>query len=782
MAESTIEIGHKTIGKAIDKIKDGDWRVPKFQRDYVWPKKKVIELLDSIYKDIPIGAFFLWDPPKEYRHHFKEIPELNISKETESNISLILDGQQRLTSLYVVSYGMEVNNNDYSKICFNFEQKKFNDKPHTPKNPSIKDIKELNSKYVDQRFHSELMECHNKIFSYLIPTVSVINRNLEVACDVFQRINQSGKKLTIFDLFNALTWRPDFELRAEIENLRNDATFPQSFKKIDNEIFSETISLILKGSCTRSSQLDVEPNKVKEAWPEAKKSVIKAIGLLRDNLGVKTYDMLPYREILPMVAYLLYKTNNTLSHTQTSKLKEWFWKTPLSNRYSFSPFTKMTEDRIKIFDPLSSDKDVEINYIISVNENILKSIKMSRRTAIRNLVLCLLASNQPTDFDNNTYVTFEKDYISQFNKQNMHHIFPKAFLRKNDLENKSNLLLNFCYISERLNKQISDKDPKKYFAEFRSINPEKLKEALNSHLVKDEENSGIWVNDYQEFINLRAESVWKRLNNLAGDLDAQIEDEFESNLNQTIKKVEKAIREIIHTKLFEEFGETYWKTQINERIKEHTIEIINKDIKKDSDLIYDEEIKPPNVLNHIDVPHYKDIIIQKNHWGLFTDIFTSKQEFERNMDDFAVIRNKDAHSKPKSDQIWDKGRGAVKYFIGCFRKNQMIKDDLKDTFHRLEVVEVDKIYNELKKKILDLDSEIVEKEKAYYKGFSKGGFFNFATFRSRKNHILVGIVVRKDQLDDSKEITKVKEGKEEKIQTIKVHVVADGKIAYLKRI
>jgi len=779
MAESNIELGHKSIGKAIDKVKDGEWRIPKFQRDYVWPKKKVIELLDSIYKDMPIGAFFLWNPPKEYRHHFKEMPELNISGETTGDIILILDGQQRLTSLYAVAYGVKVKNNDYSKICFNFEQKKFNDKPRTPINPSIEDIKALNSKFVDENHHSDLMECHTKIFSYLIPTVSVINRSLEVACDVFQRINQGGKKLSIFDLFNALTWKPDFELRAEIENLRKDTSFPESFKDIDNEIFSETISLILKGSSTRSSQLDVEPDKVKEIWPEAKKSVIKSVGFLRDNLGVKTYEMLPYREILPMVAYLHYKTNYTLSSKQTLKLKEWFWKIPLSNRYSFSPFTKMTEDRIKIFDPLSKDKDVEINYIISVNEEILKGIKMSRNTALRNLVLCLLASNRPKDFDNNTFVTFEKDFISQFNKQNLHHIFPKAFLKKHDLESKSNLLLNFCYISERLNKQISDKDPKKYFTEFKEINSEELKESLSSHLIPNESESGIWVNDYQEFINTRANTIWKKLGNLAGDLDAQIDDEFESNLNQVIKKVEKAVRELIHNKLFEEFGETYWKSQINEHIKKDAVDIIEKDIKKDSDLIYEEEIRPPNVLNYINVSHYKEIIIQKNHWGLFADVFPSKQEFERNMDDFAAIRNEDAHSKPKSDQIWDKGRGAVKYFMGCFRKSQMIEDDLKDTSHRLETVEIDSLYEELKEKILNLDSEIQERKKKHYIGFNKkNNFFNLCSVKFRKDCIKVKIFVKKGKLIDPKNITSDDEREDKEIRRIRFDITSKDEIDY----
>ncbi len=65
MAEKTIKISTGfSLPEVVNCIRKGEWKIPRFQREFVWEKKKVIELLDSMYKEFPIGSFFLWIPPK----------------------------------------------------------------------------------------------------------------------------------------------------------------------------------------------------------------------------------------------------------------------------------------------------------------------------------------------------------------------------------------------------------------------------------------------------------------------------------------------------------------------------------------------------------------------------------------------------------------------------------------------------------------------------------------------------------------------------------------------
>lgn len=70
------------------------------EADFVWEKLKVIKLLDSIYKEYPLGSFFFWNAPKKYYFFYRDIAELNLPKPDKyEKMSLIIDGQQRLTSL-----------------------------------------------------------------------------------------------------------------------------------------------------------------------------------------------------------------------------------------------------------------------------------------------------------------------------------------------------------------------------------------------------------------------------------------------------------------------------------------------------------------------------------------------------------------------------------------------------------------------------------------------------------------------------------------------------------
>src|SRR5437763_8192857 len=91
-----------TVGKLVDMIKDGDLRLPEMQRRYVWPATRVRDLLDSLYRGYPSGTILVWETNREMPSR-----DLAVAQEASpfKGHKLLLDGQQRLTSLSAILRG-----------------------------------------------------------------------------------------------------------------------------------------------------------------------------------------------------------------------------------------------------------------------------------------------------------------------------------------------------------------------------------------------------------------------------------------------------------------------------------------------------------------------------------------------------------------------------------------------------------------------------------------------------------------------------------------------------
>ena len=131
-SEQRISVKSDPLPNLIADVGHGNYRIPQFQREFVWTRRKIIELLDSIYNEYPIGSFFLWKAGRKHNGLFRHsvtlpgIPPVDL----HDNISFILDGQQRATSLYVTLNGLTVPYDDgrtvdYSSIAFDLKDEKF---------------------------------------------------------------------------------------------------------------------------------------------------------------------------------------------------------------------------------------------------------------------------------------------------------------------------------------------------------------------------------------------------------------------------------------------------------------------------------------------------------------------------------------------------------------------------------------------------------------------------------------------------------------------------------
>ena len=248
-------------------IESGKLGLPDLQRPFVWSNTKVRELFDSMLLGYPIGYLMLWDSPEDGGKSKQIGTEGHAIKEAKQ---LIIDGQQRLTSLYAVMYGKEVVDERFNKkrivIAFHPLSRKFEvSTAPLMRNPEwIGDISTLflekKTLTYTNRFVSALRESFEKndkpftdedeqtvadniqellaLNNYMVPTLSITDQaNEEDVAEIFKRVNSGGAKLNENDFILTLISVHDEAERRKIEQFCYDATVPVKGGTSYNHIF-----------------------------------------------------------------------------------------------------------------------------------------------------------------------------------------------------------------------------------------------------------------------------------------------------------------------------------------------------------------------------------------------------------------------------------------------------------------------------------------------------------------------------------------------------------------
>ena len=110
---------------------------------------------------------------------------------------------------------------------------------------------------------------------------------------------------------------------------------------------------------------------------------------------------------------------------------------------------------------------------------------MNLRSVIKNGILCLMALNGPLDFDNGAIVTLDKTNASRSNSKENHHFFPYALRNQFGItQDEANSVLNFAFITKRLNQQISAKHPSVYLQNYETENSD-IQKCLLTHFIDE---------------------------------------------------------------------------------------------------------------------------------------------------------------------------------------------------------------------------------------------------------------------------------------------------------
>ena len=534
-------------------IENGIYQIPKFQRDFIWEKDRVAKLLDSIIKGYPIGAFILWKTRDRLRsikkigsEVFKELPEGDF-------VYYILDGQQRITSLYLAVKGIDLNNgNNYKEIYVDLEEAKkwsenreYDGEIVTIEKPDhnlfvtfYELLNERTSKLarkfagsVDRDFIEDLIDdLKDVIRGYEFSTIEIENQPLGRVTEIFTRINTAGKTLTLFEIMNAKVYQEIngkviFDLEEKFNKLINELENANYETIAENRtIILQLISLILKQNAKRDAILSLPKEDFINMWDDAVKALKLAIDKVRTYFRIPVSKLLPYYALLVPIAYFYYINDFKETNPEQAKdLEIYFFRSALTNRFSSAVESKLNND-IKIMEIIKNKQKIEWNNELPVNfdKELLKEwLKKPFTTsnAFDKGVLCILAFFQPKRFNDNGLVILDNSWLSRSNSRNYHHFFPKAYLKKVGKEDIANSLANITFVDDYLNKrEIRAKPPSKYILqEFAKLNPN-IEETLKSHLIDDINDFGIANDDYEIFLEKRSERIAEEILKRVGDI------------------------------------------------------------------------------------------------------------------------------------------------------------------------------------------------------------------------------------------------------------------------
>ncbi|WP_088008348.1 GmrSD restriction endonuclease domain-containing protein [Indiicoccus explosivorum] len=516
-----------TFSTLIHEIDKGIIKIPQFQRDFVWSLDQSAKLIDSIIKGYPIGTFILWES-KERLRSVRDIGGASLPETPPgSMVQYVLDGQQRMTSLYASLKGLKVPRekgaDDFSELYIDLTASE-------EEAIIITDIKDYSAEEVislrnlleggisvlaayPPELFPKLENYKNRLHTYRFSTILLREATIDVATEVFTRLNVGGKSLTVFEIMVAKTYddERDFDLSERFDELI-DRMELVGYETISDSTVLQTVSMLLAGECARKNILKLDKQAFIDIWPSAVDAIERAVEYFRTYYRIPVSKLLPYNALIVPFSYFFYHHPSKPVNDMKRYLDDFFWRVSLSERYTSGSETKLAQD-IKRIDQILRNKLPRYDTQVDTSpEFIEENGWFSANRSFIKAVLCLMAYQEPKSFSDDSTVVMNNDWLKQANSKNYHHFFPKAYLRKKkEDEFYINHIVNITIVDDFLNKsRIRAHAPSKYMEMFKKENGG-LAQTMKTHLIEDLEAYGIWEDDYEVFFEKRAAKISEEL-------------------------------------------------------------------------------------------------------------------------------------------------------------------------------------------------------------------------------------------------------------------------------
>jgi hypothetical protein len=551
------------IMEFVEMLAKDKFLIPTFQREFVWEPENIIKLWDSVFRFYPVGSILYWETDKYLHTHRKlggfEFPHDEDTVRKFKEWIYILDGQQRATSFLVSILGgkgrvKDEENFDYT-IYFDATDATFFfakelEKRKLKANPAflirLKDVPKWGFDFYkhisaesgfNQTIEGNLQQLSRIFTDYKVSLIRIKGVDVAEVCEIFERINQEGKKLDPVDIIVARTYRNEdvgkgvkgFYLRDNLQELK-DVLISRGnrFQSIEDYSVIQMVAICLrkKETSTRKrfgitpSSLDnLTTTDLEDNWNNCEKSILETIKFLSD-MKIHGPGILPFGYLAFPLCYYLHENSNP----DRKFARQWFWRTV----FGVEDFRRADEvyEYCKFFDQLNSGGKPTIPPLV-ISKTRLVQASYFYRSALSRAVLAFLAKQNPLDFSDPNAEVLDNVYLLLSQAPNLHHIYPQNFLKNvNTLPEGTSIdsLMNICYLRAKTNIHIGDKNPLHYFKEYEDVpNFERI---IDSHLIPKTyiEKDAFAPEDYKEFLYSRAELFCHRLKDELQDVEVQITD------------------------------------------------------------------------------------------------------------------------------------------------------------------------------------------------------------------------------------------------------------------
>lgn len=340
-------------------VRSGEIKLPRFQRPFVWKSTDMLKLLDSIYKGYPIGSVLIWNSSQKLVSE-RSISgfEVNATDQESYPTNYLLDGQQRLTTLCGALFWDGVDEKSIWNIQFDLDLQEF----RHPKEKNLVNVFPLNklintSDFIRQCMKFDHHEKRDEYFriaerllksikDYKIAVVKIGDMTIEEVAPIFERINSTGRQLTIVDLMMAATWSDGFDLNLEIKKIKERCQ-SLGFDGVNDQIILRSISAaadlgVNKEDIQRLRTKDQD--QLRHAAEHASTSLHSAFSFFRSRIGIYAFSYIPYSIQLTYIAEF-FRVARQPSEEQLEHLAQWFWYTSVTRYFgTFSSTGQVSKD------------------------------------------------------------------------------------------------------------------------------------------------------------------------------------------------------------------------------------------------------------------------------------------------------------------------------------------------------------------------------------------------------------------------------------------------------
>ena len=514
------------VGAILDQIDLGSIALPEFQRGYVWNRSQVRGLMQSLYRRHPVGSLLVWVTPTNAAETRGDQPL------TQGVVNLLLDGQQRITSLYGLMRGkapafFEGHARTFTDLRFHLEDETFAFYlPLKMRDDSLWiDVTELMQKgtgEVAQRFVRD-PDYQDRISEFLtrlsrieniadidlhIEEVTGEDKTIDVVVDIFNRVNSGGTKLSKGDLALAkvcAAWpRAREEMNKQLDRWRSNGFF---FRL---ELLLRTVTTTLTGEAKFTALEVVGTEEFRNGLKATARRIDALLNLIGSRLGLDHDRVLGGRYALPLMARYLEQSGGTVSNpAERDRLLYWYVHSFLWGRYAGSTETILNQD-LGLIENTEGGLDRLIERLRQNRGDLRLQADdfrgWSRGARFYPLLYMLTRVWQARDWE--TGIELKGHLLGNMSALELHHIFPKSLLYEAGYERADvNALANFTFLTKETNLKVSNKDPSQYLADY----AQKDRDLLESHWIPTDPQ--LWrVDRYQDFLAARREALAEAAN------------------------------------------------------------------------------------------------------------------------------------------------------------------------------------------------------------------------------------------------------------------------------